>query len=196
MASSVLVGIRKLLAGTSIPTSQSSYRPFSTLAVDGRASATKDLRRLSSMVPLQPIYGHSGDLTFRKIRDTSLQAVCCFYSANDFRYRYAPPIIQRLVHQFPPVKAFHFVIEDDNDEDLSDDFTMTVLNISSLPMFHFYQNGEKVEELAGDFIRRFKTVLEKLYNPQKVGTKAQENVMREGIVGGRNKEEQMIGLMD
>ncbi|XP_024191583.1 uncharacterized protein LOC112195391 isoform X2 [Rosa chinensis] len=180
MASSVLVGIRKLLAGTSIPTSQSSYRPFSTLAVDGRASATKDLRRLSSMVPLQPIYGHSGDLTFRKIRDTSLQAVCCFYSANDFRYRYAPPIIQRLVHQFPPVKAFHFVIEDDNDE----------------PMFHFYQNGEKVEELAGDFIRRFKTVLEKLYNPQKVGTKAQENVMREGIVGGRNKEEQMIGLMD
>ncbi|XP_024191582.1 uncharacterized protein LOC112195391 isoform X3 [Rosa chinensis] len=180
MASSVLVGIRKLLAGTSIPTSQSSYRPFSTLAVDGRASATKDLRRLSSMVPLQPIYGHSGDLTFRKIRG----------------YRYAPPIIQRLVHQFPPVKAFHFVIEDDNDEDLSDDFTMTVLNISSLPMFHFYQNGEKVEELAGDFIRRFKTVLEKLYNPQKVGTKAQENVMREGIVGGRNKEEQMIGLMD
>ncbi|XP_024191584.1 uncharacterized protein LOC112195391 isoform X4 [Rosa chinensis] len=164
MASSVLVGIRKLLAGTSIPTSQSSYRPFSTLAVDGRASATKDLRRLSSMVPLQPIYGHSGDLTFRKIRG----------------YRYAPPIIQRLVHQFPPVKAFHFVIEDDNDE----------------PMFHFYQNGEKVEELAGDFIRRFKTVLEKLYNPQKVGTKAQENVMREGIVGGRNKEEQMIGLMD
>ncbi|PRQ45570.1 hypothetical protein RchiOBHm_Chr3g0492821 [Rosa chinensis] len=73
---------------------------------------------------------------------------------------------------------------------------MTVLNISSLPMFHFYQNGEKVEELAGDFIRRFKTVLETLYNPQKVGTKAQENVMREGIVGGRNKEEQMIGLVD
>ncbi|KAM5558094.1 hypothetical protein ABKV19_020035 [Rosa sericea] len=195
MASRVLVGIRKLLAGTSIPTSQSSYRPLRTLAVAGRDSRAKDLRRLASLIPLQPIYGHSGDLTFHKIRDTSLQAVCCFYGANDFAYRYAPPIIQRLVDQFPSVKAFHFVIEDE-DEDLSDDFTMTALNISSLPMFHFYQNGEKVEELAGDFIRRFKTVLEKLYNPKKVGTKAKENVMREGIVGGRNKEEQMIGLVD
>ncbi|XP_062008849.1 uncharacterized protein LOC133725574 isoform X2 [Rosa rugosa] len=169
MASRVLVGIRKLLVGrscykASIPTSQ-----FSTLAVDGLSS---------SVVPLQPISGHSGVLTFDKIRgnirDTSLQAVCCFYGTNDFSFKY----IQRLVDKFPPVKAFHFVL-DDNDK----------------PMYHFYQNGEKVEELAGDYIKRFKTVLEKLYNPQEVGTKAKENVMHEGVVRRRNEEERKKPMM-
>ncbi|KAM5579737.1 hypothetical protein ABKV19_009490 [Rosa sericea] len=177
MASRVLVGIRKLLAGTS-PQSSSSYRPsiptsqFSTSAVDGQD------KRLSSMVPPQPISGHSGVLTFDKIRgnirDTSLQAVCCFYGTNDFSFKY----IQRLVDKFPPVKAFHFVL-DDNDK----------------PMYHFYQNGEKVEELAGDYIKRFKTVLEKLYNPQEVGTKAKENVMHKGVVRGRNEEERKKPMM-
>lgn len=75
---------------------------------------------------------------------------------HDLSCRYAPPIIQRLVDQFPHVKAFHFLISDD--EDLSYDVTVRALKISSLPMFHFYQNGEKVEELAGDYIVRFKKI--------------------------------------
>ncbi|KAK9932823.1 hypothetical protein M0R45_020045 [Rubus argutus] len=105
---------------TSIPTTPSSpppqiasaYRPFSS-SVHASYLHYLPHRRHASTIPFETLYGHSGDLTFDRIRDESLTAVCCFYGMLDLSCRYAPPIIQRLVDQFPHVKAFHFILSDD-----------------------------------------------------------------------------------
>ncbi|KAK9932824.1 hypothetical protein M0R45_020046 [Rubus argutus] len=76
-----------------------------------------------------------------------------------------PLIVQGFVENFPHVKIYHFLVFNLRKDDTYD-AAMRMLNVSSMPLFLFFQNGKKVDKLVGDSIALLDKTIKNLYNPE------------------------------
>ncbi|KAK9932828.1 hypothetical protein M0R45_020050 [Rubus argutus] len=146
------------------PQIASTYRPFSSSIYAPHVH----YQRLSSSVPIDSLirlraftasYRNEYESTVETIRDECLHAVCCFYANQSM---HLPLIVQGFVENFPHVKIYHFLVFNLRKDDTYD-AAMRMLNVSSMPLFLFFQNGKKVEKLVGDSIALLDKTIKNLY---------------------------------
>ncbi|PRQ45569.1 putative thioredoxin [Rosa chinensis] len=113
------------------------------------------------------------NLAVNRIQDESVPAVLYFATYSEF----TSTIVYEFLHEdlserFPHVAIYEFLLDPKEDDY---ETTLKSLNISSIvnaPIFHFFKNGQKVDELACErfefyqYGRDLEKILEKLYNTQ------------------------------
>ncbi|KAF3450041.1 hypothetical protein FNV43_RR06120 [Rhamnella rubrinervis] len=92
-----------------------------------------------------------------RVQDESLPAIFYFTAVWCGPCRAISPILTELSSHYPHVTTYKI----DIDEDLGN--TLSLLNISSVPTFHFFQNGKKGAEVIGADVAALKNTMEKLY---------------------------------
>ncbi|PON42225.1 Thioredoxin [Parasponia andersonii] len=95
---------------------------------------------------------------FSKVKDGSLPAIFYFTAVWCGPCRLISPIIGQLSQKYPHVTTYKIDIDE---EDLG--MTLSELNITAVPTFHFFQNGKKAAEVIGADVERLKNTMEKLY---------------------------------
>ncbi|KAM1245804.1 hypothetical protein ACFX15_036319 [Malus domestica] len=79
----------------------------------------------------------------RKVKDEQLPAVF-YFVRHDAQscFLFGSPTTRKMREQFPHVTVYKFVFDLENWHPLAG-----LMGVSSLPTFHFYQNGKKVDEI-------------------------------------------------
>ncbi|XP_004293783.1 PREDICTED: thioredoxin O2, mitochondrial [Fragaria vesca subsp. vesca] len=95
-----------------------------------------------------------------KAEGDSLPAMFYFTAVWCGPCRFIAPVIGELSEKYPHVTTFKIDIDQ---EGLGS--ALGKLNISSVPTFHFFQNGEKADEFVGADATRLKDTYAKLYKP-------------------------------
>ncbi|PRQ45572.1 putative thioredoxin-like protein [Rosa chinensis] len=196
-----LLVVRKLLPGSRplalIPTSQSSplavqkkssplalqiYRPLSTISGHvAHDEASVPVDSLIRFLPLTSSYTAQYDYILKAIRDDCLNVVCCFYAGSPPMH--LPLIVQAFVERFPHVKIYHFLIFTLRQNNDTYEAAMRMLNVTRTPLFHFFRNGKKVDQLVGESIVLLDKTLKNLYNIRELDTQAKEVADHKGAVG-------------
>ncbi|XP_024186788.1 uncharacterized protein LOC112191636 isoform X2 [Rosa chinensis] len=180
-----LLVVRKLLPGSRplalIPTSQSS-----PLAVQKKSSPLA----LQIYRPLSTISGHVAhdeasvpvDSLIRFLPLTSSYTAQYDYILKAIRV-HLPLIVQAFVERFPHVKIYHFLIFTLRQNNDTYEAAMRMLNVTRTPLFHFFRNGKKVDQLVGESIVLLDKTLKNLYNIRELDTQAKEVADHKGAVG-------------
>ncbi|XP_024020165.1 thioredoxin O2, mitochondrial [Morus notabilis] len=95
---------------------------------------------------------------FKKVQDGSLPAIFYFTAVWCGPCKLISPVIGKLSEEYPHVTTYKIDIDE---EDLGK--TLSELNITSVPTFHFFQNGKKAAEVIGADGGLLKGTMEKLY---------------------------------
>ncbi|KAF5729221.1 thioredoxin O2 mitochondrial [Tripterygium wilfordii] len=98
---------------------------------------------------------------FKKVQDESVPAIFYFTANWCAPCRLLGPIMEVFCNRYPHLTTYKIDIDK---EGLGS--ALEKLNVSSVPRLHFYQNGEKREEIVGADIERLKHTIEKLYTIQ------------------------------
>ncbi|RXH84341.1 hypothetical protein DVH24_027240 [Malus domestica] len=101
------------------------------------------------------------DLEIKRVQDKSSSAVFCFYDARTDDFCFIHSVINRWAKEFPHVALYEIIIDHLKEDDRIN--VMREYNINCTPTFRFFQNGEKVDDLAGGSAIFLENTLNKIY---------------------------------
>ncbi|XP_015891020.2 thioredoxin O1, mitochondrial [Ziziphus jujuba] len=159
--SRILHPLRSTSVQTTSPPIQSSIKPFSVNLHFSDLPFLQNRSLASSSGPSNIVLIKSEEgfkTAISKAQDGSSPAIFYFTAVWCGPCRVISPLIEELSGQYPHVTTYKVDVDE---EGLGN--TLSLLNITSVPTFHFFQNGKKAAEVVGADAARLKNTIENLY---------------------------------